>query len=410
MRAELYDAGTKLLKGTHGGGSLLDVQARPGMDFGSYREVNFEYDFRNAQERIQQINADLLALPTTTTLNPWPKPWPARMWLDNTPRYTAEDGGPVFNVPHQDPYSGLYDAVPAARTELVVLGRKEEVGREDARVSTMPSMERIQAVNPSPTEWLRLPLENEQGESGTNLQEPLVMMQHTDKEGGRVTVTGDYNAITTPFDLREPSWYHVLDADGNTIATDPADVAKLCGMDPAGFYRLYVRPAKWRNVMTVVAHYFYISWFEYFPTDQVFTQAYLHRPPVYPRRHDILHPNYALDVNGVPHAYDVAMNEQWDSTEASRIMAHMIIDAQWYTMSEAYVFAGNDPGSLVTTLYPPEKDDIVLGVGRVDYPGGAEEVLWFRQTANGESLNPDWKPTTIQTFYVPWFVTPQVPG
>jgi hypothetical protein len=409
MRAELYDAGTRLLKGNYGGGSLLDVQAKPGMQKGSFREIDMEYDFRDAATRIVQINKALREGDLRTELLPWPVPFPGRMWMDNTTRYEAAEGGPVLQAYHNDPYGGGYDLAPAGRTELVVVDRKEEVEREQARVSALPTTEAIQDRNPSPTEWLRLDLENEAGSSSTDLQRQQVMMHHTDKEGGRVTLSGGFNAITCPFDLREPTWYRVLDRDGAPIATEPEDVAKLLAFDPEGHYRLYLRPANWRWVYTVVAHYIYVSWFELFYTDQIFTQAYYQRPPVYPKRHDLLHAVPQFTVNGVPHSYDEAINLSWDYSRASKFLSHQIIDAQWYTMSEAFIFAGNDPGSLVITMYPPAANDIVLGVGRVDYPGGTEETLWVQQVTDVEAES-GWAPTTLEVYYVPWFVTPQPPG
>lgn len=404
MRAELYDAGTRLLKGNYGGGSMLDVRAKPGMQFGSFREIDFEYDVRDIGYRIGEINVDLMAEDTRTELLPWPQPFPARMWMDNTPRYDHAVGGPVLTLYHRDPYSGhFYDKVPGARTELVNLDRYEEIFREDSRVSTLPDVEEIQARNPQPTEWLRLDLENEEGAGGTDLRKALVMMHSTDKEGARVSLSCDYNPITAPFDLREPSWYHVLNEDGDVVAHEEEKVANLLAFDPEGFYRLYMRPATWRNVMTVYATYVYVSWFEAFYTRQVFTQAYWHRPPVYPKRHDILHPSAGPEG----HSYDEAMNIQWEQTRSAAYMAHQIIDAQWWSMSEAFIFAGNDPGTMVTTMYPPAHGDIVLGVGRVDHPGGAEEVLWIEQVVDGEAKG-GWAPTTLETFYVPWYVTAQI--
>jgi hypothetical protein len=405
VRAELFDAGTFLRKGTYGGGSLLDVKAKPGMEKGSYREIDFEYTFKNQTERIGEISRRMLTEPVVDSLAPWPLPFPARMWIDNTTRYLATNGGPILTAYHSDPWSSSFDPVPASETRLVVANRKEEVNREDANISELPDMEAIQARNPSPTEWLKLPVENEDV-GFTNLKEQLVMMHDTDVEGGRITLSADFNPILAPFDFRHPEWYSIVDPDGETIATDPADVRRFLEFDPNGFYRLYIRPAQWRMVMTVVAHYIYISWFEAFPTDEVFTVAYFHRPPVYPKRHDILNPNYVFQ--GL--IFDQAINEQWERTESSREMARQIIDAQWYTMSEAYIFAGNDPGELTVTQYAPNKDEFVAGIGRVDYPGGAQETWWVRQKADGESLNPDWSPQFINTCYVPWFVTPQAPG
>jgi hypothetical protein len=404
MRAELYDAGTRLLKGVYGGGSLLDVKAKPGMNYGSFREIDFEYDVRDIESRIPEINFDLVEEDVRTELLPWPVPFPARMWMDHSPRYQAVDGGPILTVYHRDSYSGAkFEPVPAAETRLVKIDRLEEVSREDARSSRPPSVDEIQDRNTAPTEWLRLDVENEEGAGTTDLREPVVLMHQTDKEGGRVTLSGDFNAITAPFDLRHPEWYRVQNADGKVIADATDDVAKLLAFDPNGFYRLYLRPATWRNVMTVYATYIYISWFEAFPTRQVFTQAYWHRPPIYPKRHNILNPNPGPD--GL--SYDEAMNIQWDHTRASAFMRHMIIDAQWWTQSEAFIFIGNDPGEMSTTMYPPARGDIVLGVGRVDYPGGQEEVLWIEQTVDGESEG-GWQPTLIETFWVPWFVTAEV--
>jgi hypothetical protein len=300
-------------------------------------------------------------------------------------------------------YSGShYEPVPGDRTALVVLDRKEEVDREDARVSTEPDMEEIQARNPSPTEWLRLPVENEDP-GFSNLKDPLVVMQSTDKEGGRVTLSGDYNPIFVPFDLTHPEWYYVYDADGTELARDPGDVANLLAFDPEGHYRLYLRPANWRWVATVVAHYVYISWFEAFYSDLIFTEAYYNRPPVYPKRHDLLNDVPSITVNGVDHCFSAAINESFEKSEAAAFLAQQMMEAQWWTLSEAFVYVGNDPPSVAISLYPPQQGDMVLGVGRVDYPGGAEEVLWVKQVVTGDTAG--WTPQFLQYYLVPWYAT-----
>jgi hypothetical protein len=378
------------------------------MDKGSFREIDMEYDFKTQDTRTGEINQALIIGALRSELRPWPLPFPARMWVDNTPRYFGDVGGPQIKTHHQDMLSpGLYDEVPAtlARIENESF---PEVNFEDGRISTEPDVEAIQDRNPHPTEWLRLDLENETA-GVSDLREQIVMMQQTDKTGGKVAVVGDYNPIFAPFDLRHPEWYHVMNSDGEVIATDPTDVAKLTAVSPEGFYRLYLRPANWRWVVTVVAHYIYISWFEAFPTDEIFTIAYYQRPPIYPKRHDVLNAIPVFEINHALHCYDPAIEASWEMSRAEKELAFWIIDAQWYTMSEVYIFVGNDPASCAITMYPPHAGDVVLGIGRVDYPGGAEEVLWLKQVVAGDAA-PGWTPTLIEFFFLPWYVTPQPPG
>jgi hypothetical protein len=373
------------------------------MQKGSFRELDMEWDFRNP-DYTDVINRLLRETDTSTNLLPWPKPFPGRMWVDNTDRYDAAQGGPVMEFYNVDAYGGDPAPVPGDQTSVVLTDRKEEVEREDARVSVQPNMERIQARNPSPTEWIRLETENEEGEGFGNLEEQEVVMHHFDKEGGRVSMSMDYNPIFAPFDLREHSWYRVRNTDGAVVAESEEDVAKKLSFDPEGLYRIYLRPANWRWVMTVYATYVYVSWFEAFYNRQVFTQAYYQRPPVYPKRHKILNPAEGPDGT----AYDEAINVSFEYSRAAAFLSHQIIDAQWWTMSEAYIFVGNDPGELAVTLYAPNDGDIVMGVGRVDPYGGAEEVLWVEQKVNASTLESErgWTPTFLDLFWVPWFVTP----
>jgi hypothetical protein len=59
-----------------------------------------------------------------------------------------------------------------------------------------------------------------------------------------------------------------------------------------------------------------------------------------------------------------------------------MINAQWWTQSEAYIFTGNDPATIAIWLWPPEPMDIVLGIGRVDTSTGEEEILWLQQAVD----------------------------
>ena len=69
-------------------------------------------------------------------------------------------------------------------------------------------------------------------------------------------------------------------------------------------------------------------------------------------------------------------------------LRHQIIDAQYWTLSEAYIFHHNDPATLVLWMWPPDKGDIVLGVSEIDRTTGADQIYWVQQNRDLTDVYP----------------------
>jgi hypothetical protein len=393
VRCELYDAGTKMVK--------LPSESPPGMDLAYYRELDMEYDFRDEATRRVEIREDLIANELRTTLRPWPESFPAVMWIDQNERHYGEDGGPQFKLYHYDPYTGsMDDEVPSFISEIAdPTGLEPFVNRKDERMGVKLSPEEAAEGQQDPTKWIRLPTKNES--QGTQLGLPSILMQRG-HVGASFALEGNYSPFFMPFDLRRPEYYRMLDQNGDPVD----DTAKKYHMRlmADGKYRLYLAPAKWRWVATVVAIYVYISWFEAFYTKQIFTQAWYNRPPIYPIRHNALVTSQSVGAtyDGGGYSVDNGITDGFDRSRGSAFLRQQIIDAQWYTMSEAYVYTNNDPVTLVLWQQPPEPGDVVLGIGSVDYPSTQEELLWLIQD---QDVSARWPNTVIGHYLVPFYVT-----
>ena len=393
MRAELFDAGTIL--------NILPNRTVPGMDEGYFRGIDMEWRFT---ENIQgDINDRLTAATRHATLVPWPVPFPGRCWVDWSPRYEGEDGGPKIRLHRHDLGEEDYAEVPAALVQIPTDAAYDpNASTEDARLGDRKTMTEIQSEQPSPTIWLRRPLQNERGGSryaACALEQPVEMI-HEGHTGDEYRIVADYNPLFAPFDGRRPEWYEAQDQEGNAIS----DAAKLRAMSlrPEGHYRIYFRPANWRWVATVYANYIYVSWFEMYPVTLTFTQAYFDRPPIYPSRHDLLHTTQTAGYpyNGTFWSYDQGINNAFDQSRAAAFLRFQIIDQQWWTQSEAFIFAGNDPATLAMWLYPPEANDIVLGIAHVDDTTGEDDVVWFKQIRD---LTSEYARTVIGSYLDPDF-------
>jgi hypothetical protein len=375
MRAELYDAGTEL--------RIDSLLSTPGMDHAYFRELDMEYQWPTQLQG--EINERLRETHTTATLRPWPVPFPGRCWIDWTKRYNGPDGGLTIKPARWDIMFDDYALVPAPLTQIPDAATYDpNADMEDARLIDAKTTIEIAAENSQPTEWLRQPLHNEIGgkHGGTcDLKQPTVMQQlyHV---GDMLRPVINYSPLFAPVDGRHPEWYNLLRADGTQIG----DEKKLhyMSMMPEGDYRLYLRPANWRWVVTVWANYLYVSWFEMFPTREIFTTAYFNRPPVYPHRHDLIKTtqNPYFEWHNIYYSIDGGISAGFESSRGAAFLRSQMINAQWWTQSEAYIFTGNDPATIAIWLWPPEPMDIVLGIGRVDTSTGEEEILWLQQAVD----------------------------
>lgn len=394
MRAGLYDAATRLM--------LYPGDTTPGMDTGYFRALDMEADWPG--DRVQEMNDLIRTTPITGTYRPWPVPFPWRSWIDVTPRYERQDGGFTIQLFHHDVLTGEYEPVPADVCAVEVGDDYDPlVSRESERMATELDQDEIQARNPSPTEWLRLPLGNESGGRYgglCDLRDPAVMVQraHTGPEFAWVA---DYNPLFAPVDLRHPEWYDVLDENG--VQVGESEKLRHMRLHDGGQYRIYLRPANWRWATSVRAVYLYVSWFEMFLTPQIFFNAWHDRPPIYPYRHDFLHTTQVADwyYNGAYYSTDPGINEAFNSSRGAGHLRAQIVDAQWWTLSEAYIFHSNDEAIVTLWMYPPESGDIVCGVTRVDQPSGEEQTVWVRQNRD---LTSEYPRTVIGSYAIWDFV------
>jgi hypothetical protein len=391
--AEFYDAGTTMV--------IDPLVSVPGMDQGYYREIDMEYKWPG--ERAGEINDDLINTPLRGEYRPWPDPFPWRMWVDYTKRYEGADGGLKTDLYHWEYLTSSTIIAPSSLAQIEDPAVYEpNIERRYARMTNSPTTEEIAAANlwrSNPTEYLRRLLYNEAGSKhGVNcdLLQPLVM-NHAAHYGYEFKLVLDYNPIFAPVDMRHPEWYDLLDENGQQLP-DEIKEHRLSLLNN-GAYRLYLRPANWRWVGKVYANYLYVSWFEMFPTREVFTTAWFNRPPIYPWRHDLIHSTQTAPIEYLHNYYsiDYGIEYGFNSSRGAQFLRDQIISAQWWRMSEAYIFTGNDPATLILWLYPPEQGDIVLGVGELDHITGAEKMFWVRQNRD---LTDEYQRTVIGNYII----------
>jgi hypothetical protein len=394
--AELYDAGTMML--------IDPLQTTPGMDYGYYREIDMEYTWPG--EFQTRINTAIRSTALEGQFRPWPEPFPWRMWIDQTPRYEGEDGGFKFNLFHWDNFHDVYNPVPSDLAQIESSAAYEpNVLRRFERTTRPQTADEISATaSPGePTPWLRTTLYNEPGGgqgSTCELLKPAVIT-FDNLPGYAHKFHLDYNPLFMPMKMSEPDWYDFIDSEGNPVAV--GEKAHIFNLLEKGYYRLYLRPANWRWVATVWANYWYVSWFESFPTRLVYTTAWFNRPPVYPKRHDLIHTTQVAleEYLGNLYSTDSGIDYGFNSSRGAAFLRHQIIDAQWWTLSEAFIFTGNDPATLVLWLWPPEAGDIVMGLGEVDTDTGAEQVMWVVQNRD---LTSEFPRTVIGNYIIYDFV------
>lgn len=391
MRAELFDAGSKL--------TIVPWMDTPGFNEAYFRALDMEYQFPN--ELQSQINEAIRTTPLTETLLPWPDPFPGRCWIDWTPRYEGEDGGLKIETARYETMFNQYSFVAGELTQIPTDAAYNPVVEiNDTRVADSKTVEEIADEHEHPTEWLRHPLYNEQGgkDYGYCGLEPGAWLVQNHHIGDEYRPIVNYSPLFAPVDLTKPERYQAINTDGDPVENP----LRRMSLRQDGRYRLYLRPANWRWTVTVWANYIYVSLFEMFPTRQVFTTAYFDRPPIYPRRHDLIHTTQTANWEYLGNLYSIDAGISWafDLSRGAQFLRHQIIDSQWWTQSEAFIFTGNEQASIAMWLWPPEPGDIVMGIGEIDNVTGQEQVVWLIQT---DDLTGDYPRTVIGSYAVPEF-------
>ena len=391
ISAKILDAGTT---------PVIDpLDTTPGMTAFYWNEADFETDFMaDRQEEINAIVRDAGPL----EVEPWPVPLTRHAPIDDTERYEATgDEGLILELYRVD---HLRDETPPAPAGEVRLDLDSEPATDPnaSRITREKTWREIQAGAENPTEWLRLDSKNVTG--GTRLKDP-VSVQFRGLVGQEFRLVVPDQMIFAPFDLRYPERYYVRDDDGRRL-DDERGLHEM-SLQNGGDYTLYLRPRRWRYVATVIAHYLLISPFEVVPMDEFFIRAHFHRPPYYPYRHNIIEssanptvPNYYGDLR----SYDEGVNWQWEHSRAAGYLAQEIIDAQFYTLCLVKIFIGNEDADVTISQYPPEANDVVLGIGRRDRSTGREVRRWVCQKYDLTHVYP-W--TVISQNLVPFRVVPE---
>jgi hypothetical protein len=389
---ELFDAGTKFVYDPR--------NPVPGMDQGYYRELDMEYDFR--WDRREDIRNLILGVDRRIPFRPWPTPLPGNLWVDWSMSYYGAAGGLQVRFWHYDFWGDKYHPVPAELSETQKPDdQSESIDPDERRVGRELTQVEVREKVPAPDnlKWLRLELKNETGQP--QLKAPVVI-----KQGGHAGTayvpTVNFSPCFLGCDLTKGTeWYGFIDDDGNPIRDDKG--MSFCHIRDESHYRFYLAPAKWRITATVYAHFWYGNYFESYGVLDVFTKAWFTRPSVYPEMHDVIHTKdqAAIEWYGADYAYDAGVQSAFERSRGSLELAQEIIAAQWWTLCEFYIFLFNDPALIALWQYPPDPGDIVMGIGRVDQPGGMEERVWVVQKKNILEEHPR---EVIGLFFVPWNV------
>jgi hypothetical protein len=393
IRAEFFDCGTMF--------RIYPFQSTPGMDLGYWRELDFEHDWPS--ERTEQIKAEILAVPHPVEYCPWPRPFPGYMWLDWSRNLYGSIGGPQFELYQFDDVAQDFSIVPSSHAEVYDETQPNIDMMNDMRHLRTSDMLDVQEIrehveDPIAEPWIRLPTINEATQP--MLKNPLVML-HDGHEAPGFALTVNYSPLYQAVDLRYKDRYIFIDDNGNGIDPDLGYQHTMLRND--GLFRIYLAPAKWRMTCNVTAHYYYVSYFESFGVPLTFTKAFFTRPSIYPSRTDVCRTRNqsAIEWLGTDYSYDEGVVSAFERSRGSLTLAQWIIDAQWWTLSEAFIFLFNDPVLIALWQYPPDPGDIVLGVGRVDQVSGKEERVWVVQKQDVLSVYPR---TVIGLFFVPWSV------
>jgi hypothetical protein len=359
----------------------------PGMDELTYVEVDYEEDIR-----VDLMNAEndaMKAYDPYLTVAPWPVPIPRHAPLDYTMRYD----GLQFVLHHWDQFAEDFCEVPGGMA--LIDSTDVPLDRDHQRLSRELNVGEVRGW-PDMKQATRLPFPNETG--GTDLKEPVAITYYGPKDCRFALELPDNNYFT-PFDLTHPERYILRDSDG-TLLEDGWDFLRP-GADATRV--LYLRPRRMRWIVTVIAHYLWVTWFEEAYNDEVFISVFYQRPPFYPMRHNLgttTKPEaYQLfNFYGEPRSEDNGLTSSWELSWHSIDLREQILDQQWFSLCEAYEFIGNEDPDLALVAYPPRVGEIVLGVGIVDRASGREDVVWVYQKEDASSVYPQ---RTVGEFLLP---------
>jgi len=357
---------------------ILTTKVVPGEDRLLWTEVDTEEDIRT--DLLQQTNAAMRAVDPYLTVAPWPLPVPRQAPLDYTMRYRGFE----LRLHQFDQAFGAWAPAPGGRATIAPI--TNPLDRDQQVMSRMLRPEEIRETAADPTRWIRLPFQNEY--TGTVLKEPA-WMRWQGMHNGRFTIEVPENDIFEPFDLTKPERYVFVTDDDSTIEHGEewgafGDNARLV---------FYLRPRRWRWIVTVLAHFEHGNWYESVANDEVFISVFYLRPPFYPMRHNIgeTAQSYSYEVfnfYGQPRSLDIGLTSAWDLSWHSRELRRQILDQQWFTLCEYYVFTGNEDPDLALVAMPPRVGEIVAGIGFVDEASSRESRIWAKQTADLSSVYP----------------------
>lgn len=373
---ELRDAGTK---------PVVIESLVPGLDEVRWIEADYEEDIRVSL--MLEENAAMRAVKPYLTIRQWPELMPRHAPLDYTMRYD----GLQFNLHHFITYMEHEPTAEVPGHTALIDSTFIPLDRDHENLSVEADAEDVLALQGQGFVFksvpIRLPLPNEV--FGTRLKDPAVVF-HDGLAGPAFVLELPDNDYFEPFDLRYPERYVVVDEDGEPIK-DGADWLRIHARE---MRVVYLRPRRWRWIVTILAHYEYIDWWGSAPSDEMFVSAYFNRPPFYPYRHNIgvtaKETSYDEFTNwmGEPRSYDEGLSQSWDLCWHSQEMRRQILDQQWWSMCEAYVFLGNEPPDCTIKAYPPRQGETVVGFGIVDRASGHEETVWVNQLADATELYP----------------------
>lgn len=393
--ARLFDGGTEL---------RIQAADEPGLDVAwwtdarAFEESVFDYRGRDNMEAQNATVEKRTALTADREVRAWPTVFPGHSWIDWTPRYRWEGiDGLKLNLHYPERYIGgqEFPGLPAGELELKSQDvPSPDTDRREGRLlrerSWRETRELIAGMeleeDPAP---IRLDTLNEK--HGTQLQEPLALRCRGER--GSVVLELPDQSLFDPFDLRHPERYKITDETGTELVGD------FAYLNRRGFYNLHLRPRRWKYFVTVYAIFWYVSFFELFPVRQVFTQAWYDRPPTYPLRHNL----HGMTVFSV----DPAVLWQFEHSQAAADLSRQIFEAQWWTYSEAMIFASVELVQMWIERAAPRFNETVLHLERIDQVTGSSYSVFVKNTASDSTLNGLYPTQDIAFFQeVPWSPIP----
>lgn len=376
--AALFDGGRQFRK---------QAGTVPGLDLGWYtdRRIFEESVFEHGTRANTYEQNDAMQDTEGFSFRQWGENMPGHMWVDNTHRYhwTGVDGL-KFNAYSADRIAGDFPPLGAGDVEFLENPDDPEVDRSIRILRELDHRE-IRDVVDDPSEWIRRDLLNESG--GTQLREPLAIV--FPEVRGSVALELVDNSLFDPFDLREQSRYEIRSHSGEILESE-----QWSFLHPRGVYRLHLRPRRWKFFVTTFAIFVHVSFVELFYVREVFTQAWYSIPPCYPLRHNIIDANVIAGDNAVFHAFE--------HSQAAADLRRQILEAQYWTLSEAHIFSHIELTQMWIERAPPRKFEIVLGIERLDAGGREPSFVWIQ---NRRDLTSEYPIQDIAFFQeVPFFI------